>query len=193
MRRKLKIDFPSLRKKDFGSIVYRVLAYCLALCGILLLIQKNISLEIIYTGVKILALIVSLALIICFKYNARSRFRPGWTLPMAILLMMAGGVYLVTEFIISTKVPTFGATTVIIILSAFNISLLVSTAFQLYALALKRWIALLSVSLLNIVYVVLLFLNVWNLRQLPLVSISIFLFIFALQCFLEGIYGLWKK
>lgn len=188
MHRILKIEIKSLINRDYGAIIVRALSYCLFICGLLLFIQKDIADSLIFNGLKALILITSAALFLCFFYNARSKFRPGWTLPTAAMYAMIGSLYLLAMIFPTLGIRTFGATTLVLILSAVNSSLLLSSAVQTKALALRRWPVYLFLFILNIVYGILLFFNIFNLRQMPVSATAIYLLLFALQCFIEGLY-----
>lgn len=192
MSERLNKEIISFDKKDFAGKVYRAIAYCLTACGLLLLIQKTIASDILYLGIIILSIIIGASLLVCYIFNARTRFRPGWTLPMSIILMMTGTSYLAFKTFLKAYMPTTAPSTVVLCLIAINFVLLVSTGIQLKSLCLKRWIAIVLLSVLNLAVAFLIFFDVFTLRANDVVCFSIFMFLIALQSFLEGLFN-WTK
>ncbi len=174
-------NIEGFKKKDFGAIIYRAIAYCLAICGILLLIQKNIASDTLFLGIKIFTLLIGIGLLFCFFFNARTRFRPGWTLPMAFVLGMAGGGSLALDIFSKSYVPSIGVSSVVILLFAVNGVLLLSTGIQQKYLCLKRWVVLILLGVMSLSACILIFLNVSLIREYPLTTVALFMFMLSLQ------------
>lgn len=182
--------FESFKNKDFGGIIYVVLSFCGILFGVLLLMQKNISHDNILFGLDIAVFIAGIALVASYFANARSKFRPGWALPMGFVLVIVGGAFMFSKVFFEKLLPNVSLNAVVTTVALFNAALLLSIAIQHKALCLKRWAINLLLSVVSFAFTAISYLNVWKIRDYNYVLIAVFMFVFALQCFLEALYNL---
>ncbi len=187
-----KEGYKCFKKKDFGQFVYIALGAALMAMGVLLLVQKEIGETSISLGLKITTLICGLGIIAGYFLNSRTRFRPCWTLPTGILFTFIGAGYLIQYGISSIKAPSATVSTVVILLTLINASLLLSSAIQVFSLRLRRWAYFGAYAVINFIFFIFVYTDAFGLKTNELTGCAIFMFIIALQLIIEGVIDLLK-
>lgn len=187
-----KGEIRCFKRRDFGQFLYFGVALCLFGIGVLLLIQKDIGSADIITGLKFITLICGAGILAGFFLNTRTRFRPGWTLPLGLILTLIGVGYVFSDIFKAVKKPSVGLSVIVILISFINSCLVLSTSIQVFSLRLKRWRYYAAYAIINFTYFTMLFTNTFSLRENELVGCSIFMFILAVQLTVEGLIDLLK-
>ncbi len=184
--------YKCFKKRDFGHFLYFAAAVCLLGIGVLLLIQQDIGYKDILTGLKITMLICGAGTVCGYFFNSRTRFRPCWTLPMGIFLTFIGAGYIAADIIKPLTTPDLNLSSVVLLIIFLNVTLLLSTSVQVAALKLRRWRYYAAYAIANMIYLVLMYTDIFSLRSNPLVGCAVFMFLLSIQLIIEGLIDLIK-
>lgn len=184
--------YKCFKKRDFGHFLYFAAALCFLGIGVLLLIQQDIGYKDIIVGLKVTMLICGLGILAGYFFNSRTRFRPGWTLPMGIVMTFIGAGYIAADIIKPLKTPDINLASIVMLVSFLNISLLLSTSVQVAALRLRRWRFYAAYAIANVIYLVFIYTDLFGIRTNAIIGSAIFMFILAIQLIVEGLIDLIK-
>ena len=185
--------YKSFKKRDFGQIIFIVAAVALLTAGVMLLIPNEIGREALMFGIKTFTVLCGAGVVAGFFFNSRTRFRPTYTLPLGLILTGTGLLYLASEFIDDISAPQISLPSVVMLLSFITAVLLLTSAIQLRALRLKRWLLHLIYALLSSAFGIMVFFDLFSLRANEFICVSVYMFILAIVFFTEGITDIAKR
>ncbi|MBP1587096.1 MAG: hypothetical protein ILO53_01675 [Clostridia bacterium] len=185
--------YKSFKKRDFGQIIFIVVAVALLTAGVMLLIPNEIGRDALLFGVKIFTVLCGGGVIAGFFFNSRTRFRPTFTLSLGIILAGTGLLYLALEFAKTVSAPQISLPSSVMMLSFITSVLLLTSSIQIRALRLKRWVFQLIYAALCVTFGVMIFFNLFELRSNEFICVSVYMFILAIMFFTEGITDIAKR
>ena len=179
--------YKSFKKRDFGQVIFIVVALALLSCGVLLLIPNEIGRSSLMFGLKVFTVLCGGGVIAGFFFNSRTRFRPTFTLSLGIFLAAAGLFYLALDISGKVNAPQISLPSVVMMLAFISAVLLATSSIQIKALKLRRWIFQLIYALVSASFGIMIFFDLFSLRENEFVCVSVFAFILAVTLFTEGV------